>query len=298
MSAMTTNTLANWFGSDRMVAEAIARELDGCVHVAIPFAGGCSIVKYLKARTLLINDLHRHVINLARVIANPALHKLLIARLAGILFHPDVLVAAQERCVHREGLSWADGDLYAAGEETGAPTDFEWAADYFVSSWMGRGGNAGTDKEFEGGISVRFNAGGGDSATRFRSATRSLEAWHKELTRDGVNFTTLDAFEFLSKCNDLPKHAIYVDAPSWIGAADIYVHKFTEADHRRLAKRLGEFRQSRVVVRYGDAPLIRELYPVERWDVREQTGRTQGNNELRELLIVNRPAVPGDGGQP
>lgn len=73
-------------------------------------------------------------------------------------------------------------------------------------------------------------------------------------------FVRMDAFEFLEKCKDTRETGIYVDAP-WPDDGDRYKHKFSEGDQRRLAAKLARFERARVVIRFGDHPLIRELYP-------------------------------------
>ena len=57
---------------------------------------------------------------------------------------------------------------------------------------------------------------------------------------------------------------------------------------------LGEYRETRVVVRYGDHALIRELYPHEKWVWHELTGRTSANKGKAEVLLVNRTTTDGE----
>jgi hypothetical protein len=152
---------------------------------------------------------------------------------------------------------------------------------------MGRGGKAGSKGEFNQGLSVRWEAGGGDSATRFRSAVESLTEWSEALLP--WNFQVLDAFEFLDKCKDRPRHGLYVDAP-WPDAGDKYTHRFDERQQRKLAGALGAYRETRVVIRYGDHPLIRELYPESEWTWLRQASRKQSNDECEEVLIINGPS--------
>lgn len=65
-------------------------------------------------------------------------------------------------------------------------------------------------------------------------------------------------------------------------------HIRTAAEQQaRLAEALAKFARTRVVVRYGDHPLIRDLYPEPRWTWLEQRGRNQRNGEIAEVLIVN-----------
>ncbi len=81
-------------------------------------------------------------------------------------------------------------------------------------------------------------------------------------------------------------HGLYVDAP-WLDAGDDYRHAFTPEQQARLAEMLARLRRARVVVRYGDHPLIRELYPPPRWTWLEQSSRNQRNGVTEEVLLVN-----------
>ncbi|HEV3439386.1 MAG TPA: hypothetical protein VG122_18625 [Gemmata sp.] len=214
--------LAQWFGSNRTLAENVGRALSGCEWVGVPFAGGMCELLHIKARSLLVGDLHRHVVNLAAVAADPVLNPQLCKRLAGLPHHPDVLRATQLRCIDRETVP--EGKAFGLGI---AP-DLDWACDYFVCCWWARNGTAGTQREFEAGHSVRWDAGGGDSAPRVRNATDGLGIWQQGGTW------------------------LYLDPP-FPGPGDKYKHRFTVADHRRLAGRLLELRACRVVMYSGNA---------------------------------------------
>jgi hypothetical protein len=65
-----------------------------------------------------------------------------------------------------------------------------------------------------------------------------------------------------------------------------YRHKFTHNDHHELAHILDRFKQTRVVVRFGDHELIRQLYPESRWTWNMLTSRTQANEGKSEALII------------
>ena len=270
MSDAKITALAPWKGSNRMLAHEVGKALSGCSWVGIPFAGGMSELLHVKASTVLVNDAHRDVINLAQIVANEAACDWLIQEASAAPFHPDVLATAQERCL---------------GSPCPIGGDAKRALYYFITCWMGRSGIAGTDAEFKGNLPIRWSATGGDSNTRYRSAVESLRAWRKILQR--CNFSCLDCFEFLAKCQDKPGHAIYADPP-WPEDGDDYRHKFTEAHQRRLAAVLTEFQEARVVVRYGDHALIRELYPEALWTWDLLTGRTQSNGEKNEVLLTRR----------
>lgn len=267
-------TLVPVFGGNRTNAELPGQLLAGCRFVAVPFAGGMPEVAHLDAPTILVNDRHAHIINCARSVADPLLGPAMIRMLRRLAFHPMVLRGAQEACRVREKV-----DALPA-----ADFSLAWAADYFVCAWMARNGTAGTDGEFTAGLSVRWDAGGGDSAVRFRNATEALRDWRRVLAR--CTFTSMDAFEFLGKCKDEEGHGYYLDPP-WPRDGLDYKHKFTEADQRRLAVKLATYRQARVVVRYGAHPLIRELYPEPHWTWRRVTGRTQTNAAKAEVLLTN-----------
>jgi site-specific DNA-adenine methylase len=261
-----------------MLAEHVGEALRGCEWVGIPFAGGCCEVPHIKARTIVVNDVHRHLMNLCRVVANvPSALKL---RLLGMPFHPDVLAHAQSSSL-KDWKPECDNDPEYV---------FDRALAYFICCWMTRSGSAGTPAEFTGGLCLRWNAGGGDSNVRFRSAIDSLEEWHRNFV-DRCTFSTLDCFEFLDKCKDVPGHGIYCDPPFLI-AGQKYTHNAgkgqrEEAWHVKLADRLTKFTESRVVVRAYDVSFIRAIYDVsDGWQFRELIGRKQTNDDAPELLIV------------
>lgn len=276
---MEVTALVPYFGSNRTLAPHVADKLAGCSWVGIPFGGGLSELAHIKCPTMVVSDLHRHVINLARVVQTDPLRRALITQLEWTAFHPDVLRDAQAFCLKVEDT--IDPNAVMQNIQFAIT---QWAYSYFVSQWCGRSGKSGTDPEFTGYLPVRWTASGGDSNTRFRSATESLEEWGKIFRR--CNFLCLDVFEFLDKVKDLPKHGLYLDPP-FPDAGDVYVHKFTEAMHRLLATRLlYGFDKCRIVCRFYDHPLIREIYPAANWTYVELKGRKASNAEAAELLLV------------
>lgn len=262
------------FGSNRTNADKPGELLKGCKFVAIAFAGGMSEVRHMKARTIVVNDRHSHIINCAMVAADPKKGPALYRKLRKLAFHPVILRTAQQMC-----LAWESSDKW-----DGVTPILPWAIDYFICAWMARNGTAATDDEFKSGLSIRWDAGGGDSCVRFRSATEALKEWRAILAR--CTFQCLDCFTFLEKVGDAEENGVYCDPP-WPGDGLHYKHKFTEAMQRRLAEKLHGYEKARVVIRYGDHPLIRELYPEPRWTWRDLTGRTQHNNDKAEVLITN-----------
>jgi DNA adenine methylase len=265
-------TLLPWYGSNRSLAHAVGRQLAGVPHVTVPFAGGMSELAHIPARTIVASDAHRHVINLANVLADERMGPVLIRRLRRLAFHEDTLREAQGACRAIE-----------AGGNALSPID--WAEDYFVCAWMTRSGAAGTGGEFRGALSVRHGAGGGDSATRFRSAVEALRDWRRVLRR--CTFVVRDCFAALADVRDEPECAVYCDSP-FPDAGDKYQFRFTDAQHRELAARLAAFRLCRVVARFYRHPLVEELYPAPHWRWLDLTGgKTQANKAAPEVLLVN-----------
>jgi hypothetical protein len=157
---------------------------------------------------------------------------------------------------------------------------------------VGRSGKAGIADEFNGRPSVRWKSDGGDSAVRYWSALRSIVHWGRIFRR--CTFETMDAFDFLARCEDSDGHGIYADPP-FPEAGRRYVHNAGQTVteevgwHVRLRDALARFARARVVCRFYDHPLVRHLYPAGRWHWRELVGRTQANGEAPEVLISNLP---------
>ena len=279
MGELKVTALAPWFGSNRMLAHEVGAALAGCKWVGVVFAGSLCEVPHIKARTINVNDKHKHIINLAMVAADGTLGPKLYRGLRRLPCSDHVLKASQDRCRARESVEW-----------NGEP-DLDWASDYFCAVWMGRSHIAGSFDEFHGKTSKRWNANGGDSNTRYRSAVGSLRGWRKVL--NSCNFTHDDCFDFIARCEDKPETGIYCDPP-FPGPGDQYKHKFSEADHRQLASFLKRFEYARVVCRFYDHPLIRELYSEDdgwRWRMLEG-GRKQSNAAAPEVLITNELELP------
>lgn len=92
----TINNIAPWYGSNRTLAPKVAEQLIGCEWVGVVFAGGMSELVHpegIGARTVVVNDLHANVINLAQVIRDQPQE--LAQAAAGLPFHPETLEQAQ-----------------------------------------------------------------------------------------------------------------------------------------------------------------------------------------------------------
>jgi len=261
---MKTKSALSYFGSDSEVASQLASMLDHCKHVTIPFCGGMSILPFLKARAIVANDLNDAAINFYRGMSSDPSE--VIGMCERTLSHPSEL----ERAASIVNAPWATLEEKA------------WA--YWALCWIPRKGAGGTDAKPKA-PSVRWKADGGTNASRIRAAAEDLHEWAKHFQR--CEWLSLDFREVLAKCADDPTCGIYVDAP-WVGAGDAYIHKFSEQCHIDLRVLLSRFSQTTVVVRYGDDPIIRDLYAT--WSIVEASARTQANKALSELWITNRVA--------
>jgi site-specific DNA-adenine methylase len=267
--SLKTSSCLSYFGSDAEVAGQLAAMLNHCQHVTIPFVGGGSILPHLKARAIVANDLNDLAITFYRVISGVygATEKAwFVRRCNQTLSHPSEIERASQ--LLRDEITSCD------------PSEQAWA--YWALCWIGRKGKGGTSS-MGGAPSVRWTPEGGTNATRIRSAASDLEAWAKTLER--CEWTCLDFGDVLSKVKDDPRCGVYCDPP-WVDAGDAYGHRFDQYDHRELQILLSRFKQTTVVVRYGDHPFIRELYDA--WTITEATARTQTNKQLGEIWITNK----------
>ena len=265
MNQLKTKSALSYFGSDSEVACELAAMLDHCKHVTIPFVGGASILPHLKARAIVANDLHRAALNFYRHMSAPETRDELIRLCRATLSHPGEIEDAKA----------------ILGRNAG--TTFEaWA--FWALCWIGRKGKGGT--KHQGGLpSVRRTASGGTNATRIRVAARDLGIWAKEFER--CEWESVDFRALLPKVADRPDCGIYCDPP-WVGAGRNYLHEFSEHDHYELAAELHRFEATTVLIRYGDAPLIRELYSASEWNVIEASSRDQCNARKGEIWITNQ----------
>lgn len=279
---MKMTAIAPWFGGNRMEAGRPGQLLGKLAWCGVPFCGGSPELPHIQTRSGLAGDMHRHIINLSRCITDAAKLEELIQLVDTRLFHPDELSAAQARCAEREM-----GESLFGGSSDPVEADPVWAADYFVSAWMGRGGHAGKGSEFTQGLALRFTSSGGDSARRYRSAVESLRAWGEALK--GWQFIRCDVFDFLDRVRDSADHGLYIDAP-WPDAGEEYRHSFGDSQQRRLMEVLRRFSCVRIVVRFGEHPLIQELYREGEWAWHRHLSRNQQNNEVSEVLITRNIA--------
>lgn len=298
--------LAPWFGGKRSLASEIVRELGRHTQYFEPFCGSMAVLLAKPpSQKETVNDRHGDLINLARIVADqqwgPRLHE----RLQGTLFSEDLLRTAGAKLGDDSEIS-----LLVHHEKSLTEYGLERAYWYFLASWMGRNGTAGTARlDYQ--LAVRWTASGGSPTVRFRNAVDSMPAWHRRL--QNVVILCRDAFAILDRFEDVPQTAIYVDPPYLSdtrskgavrnGRGGKYLHEFDHTgelfgdDHSRLADVLHGYKQARVVVSYYDSPRIRDLYRgwtfvdhARQKHLHAQNGRGARKKEAPELLIINGPS--------
>lgn len=272
---MKIKALAPWFGAKRNLAPRIVELLGKHRVYWEPFCGSMAVL-LVKPRCQMetVNDLHEDLFNLATVLADRSLRLDLYRRLRNVLVCEQFI--DQARKILQEPL------------EKGVDRAF-W---YFINSWIGRNGSAGT-KVYNQHFARRFTAKGGSPATRFVSTVQSIPAWGRRLK--GVTILNMDAFKILERVEDAKGTAIYVDPP-YLKKTSYYIHDFKPEDHARLAELLRLFKKARVVLSYYKDPRLDELYPDwrrEEIEVAKALGHqgTRGKNESKaiEVLLINGP---------
>ena len=297
---MKVKAIAPWFGGKRTLAPDIVVQLGGHTQYFEPFCGSMAVLFAKEpSRKETVNDLHGDLINLARVIQWPSSAEVLYNLIQLPLVDEDLLARARVQLA---------ADFIVPDIVTDA--SIHRAYWYFIASWQGRNGTAGTARvDYQ--IAVRWTKGGGSPTVRWRHAVDSLPAWHQRL--QNVVILCRDAFQFIDRFEDVKETAVYVDPPYHCGTRSFtknglgskYKHEFEHGEtlygdeHEQLAKILGAYKKARVVVSYYDHPRIRQLY--EGWTfidkarqkhLHAQNGRNARPKEAPELLIVNGPEYP------
>lgn len=298
MSKATIKATVPAFGGKRTMAPKIIAQMPKHTQYFEPFACSLSVLfAKQQSQKETINDLHGDIINLARVIREEKTAVELYDKLQRVILTEDFLQRAK---IELNG-HFPDG----VGITEVLPERAYW---FFLASWMGRNGTAGT-KRLDYQIAVRWTCGGGSPTIRFRSAVESIPWWHQRLRN--VVILKRDAFRILDRFEDVKGTLIYADPPyhsttrminTKNGAGGQYLHEFKHvddeagpSDHRRLAGLLRAYKHARIIVSYYDTPIIRELY--EGWSVIDCTttkflhaanGRGTGNKKIApEILLVN-----------
>lgn len=305
---MKIGSIFPWFGGKRTLASDIVEELGAhkaywdlfCGSLAVPLAK-------MPALQETVCDLHGDLINAAWVLQREESAVQLYGMVNRSMFTEDLFEKA------RHILS-----------STSVPEtpDVDRAYWYFVFSWMGRNGLAGTSRALTSALAIRYTSGGGSPVTRFRSAGESIPPWHYRL----LNMLILkrDAFTLLPEIEDKEGTCLYIDSPYLFetrsdGAAHEkgarYLHDFDgpalgglfaassseEDKHDLLARELRRFEKARVVISYYDHPRLKSLYEgftfrslTMHKNIASQNRRgLEGVVDAPEILIMKGPSYAG-----
>lgn len=280
MSEAAVTAIAPWFGAKRNLAAQIVAEFGKHQSFWDVFCGSMSILLAKEPCSMeTVNDLHGDLVNLGRTIqhatAGPALYR-------------------------RLRRTWLSQELFDESAAVVKAQSFEptpeRAYHYFVASWFGRNGVAGTSN-YRAAFCVRYTKNGGHAAKRFESVVNSIPAWRRRMRT--ITILSEDGLQLLDRIEDAPGTVIYCDPP-YVVKGTKYVHDFETNDHRRLAGLLARFRQTRVVVSYYKHPLVDELY--RGWTKRAlDATKAMVNQSMRdksgvvtkapEVLFINGPSL-------
>lgn len=288
---MQINSILPYFGGKRTMAPTIVNELGPHHSFFDPMCGSlATLFAKPPSRNENVNDLHGDLVNLALVLQSEQLSDKLYRRAQRTLCSEGLLAVARETLTNGEEPEVDDNSDFGLAVER--------AYWFFVASWLGRNGTAGTTRPSYN-LAVRWTPGGGAPATRFQSAVESIPEWHQRLQK--VTITSRDCFAFLDKIADDEGTAIYCDPPyhpsSRVNGS--YLHDFEEHHHDILAEALSRFKKARVVVSYYDCDAVRELYLRGPWrfvthsrqkHLHAASGRGERKKTAPEVLIVNGPS--------
>jgi len=268
------------------MAPEIVRQLGPHQYYFEGCAGSMSIIMAKEpSEHETVCDLHGALTNLAWAVQDEEMAVELFNRLQRTLYDDELYYASKEWL-----NAWDQSKMILRNGDS----SLDWAYHYFVASWMGRNGVAGTSRvNYQ--VATRWTKGGGSGPLRFHSAVDSIPAWCERLRN--VQILRRDLFEVLPKIEDDNGVAMYFDPPylpGTISGNSVYVHTFADADHKRLADELQRFKKARIVISYYDSPLLAELYPG--WDKMDCSCNKQLHNQNKrgrtmsvapEVLLCN-----------
>lgn len=298
---MKVSALVPWFGAKRQMADKIIAELGKHGAYFEPYCGSAAILfAKAKASQETVNDIHGDLINLARVVQDDAGAEQLFDRLSRTMFAEPLFDSAALEIV----ASDPPAAPYPIGQK-----HIERAYVYFIVSWMGRNGAAGTKQAADGGgncMSVRWTPGGGGSGIRFKNVVDSIPDWFDRLRN--VQILRRDAIEVIKEIEDDERTTIYVDPPYFKetrgnGGGSTYLHDFDDKDHVELATELNRFKSARVVVSYYEEPRVSEFYEgwtYLRFDIQKNmvksSKREKNDEKAPEVLVINQKSLVSDEG--
>jgi DNA adenine methylase len=279
---MMIGALAPWAGSKRTLCPLIVDALGPHNIFWDIFCGSMALLLGKPpCRSEVVNDLHGDLINLARCLQDYRLGPALYRRLRRVLCSEELFHESREALRARPEAAVADSP------------DVERAFHYFVQSWQGMSGFAGSTSS-DTNFAKRYTSTGGDPAVRWRRAVMSIPAFRRRL--EGVVVLRCDGIDLAEKIEDRDGTVIYADPP-YLKKGIRYLHDFTPAHHARLAKALRRFKHTRVVVSYyehGDLTTLCPGWFVRRVDATKGLGNQskrdrKGAVAAPEVLLCNMP---------
>lgn len=240
-----------------------------------PFGGSAAVLLRKEPAAIeVFNDVDDQVVNFFRVLRDEAARAELIELLQLTPYAKEEFETARS----------TSADVQAGPVEQ--------ARRLFVRGWQGFGsGGASTDRSV--GWARAVPPSFSDQVGSWLRAIPNLEFVGARLRMVQIEHDT--AWSILERY-DSPSTLFYVDPPyveSTLTANKEYRHRFTEADHRRLAEVL-DSRQGMVILSGFDCPLYEELFG--HWERHERraltVGRTQAGRSFRtEVIWLNRHVV-------
>lgn len=281
------NAIAPWFGGKRTLAPLIVSELGTHRAYWEPFCGSLAVLLAKpESHMETVNDLHHDLVNLARVIASDRWGEL-AEKLDRTLVHEDLVAEAAASAKRQGGI--------AKSVDAVDEASIERAYWFFIGSWMGRNGFAGTPNQY--GFSLRYTSTGGAAGFRFGSCVRSLGPWHDRLKK--VLICNRNAIDLVEKIEDRKGTVIYCDPP-YLHEGSKYTHTMDSSDHEKLAEKLRRFRLTRILVSYYEDDWLDDAYPgwtrigaSFRKGLANATKRNAKKKDAPEVLLINGPSLNG-----
>ena len=288
---MKIGGISPWFGSKRTMAPRIVEEL-GSHNYYFGICCGSLSVEFAKepSHHETVCDLHGDLMNLAWALQDEEAAVRLFNRCQKTMYCDSV---------YRRSCDWLESvkpwEANAVNERPSQEQrySFDWAYHYFVASWMGRNGVAGTERiNYQ--IATRWTQGGGSGPLRFKSAVDSIPPWCQRLRN--MHILQRDCFDLLAKIEDADLVSIYADPP-YIAEGGKYLHSFDAGQHCKLADELNRFEKARCVVSYYDHEILADLYPG--WTkidcsrpkhLSAQNARGAVRSIAPEVLLINGPS--------
>ena len=238
-------------------------------HIYVePFGGAASVLMHkTRAKNEVYNDLHHEVVNVFRVLRDPAE----AARLAQLI----------------RLTPFARAEFEQSYEPSDDP--IEQARRTVLRSFMGFGSGAAFSKHATG---FRTGARGG----RHAGAASDLNSWPDEVPAfverlRGVSIEAQDALYLMAR-TDGPATLFYVDPPYPLatrsnarGVRQKYAKELTDDDHRRLAGVLHDLQGMVVLSGYPCDLYDRELFPG--WERHERRALADGARMRTEVVWLN-----------